>query len=271
MKSVSINKLARFSAMCLACAIVVTNINPSFAQSTDRDNPTPLTTNILSMKGEKGGEDRKIYYYKLTPKSGKIKITLDSECKTNSASVTIKVQNPDGKTLNDLVGVPTGGKPHRTVKTIELPSNTPTILEISTWGFSPIYRIKIDGDWTELASASTPPAQVTVVPTPTKPELTSTSTSARNLSGVYKCNDGGTYYVRQNGNSLWWYGESGDGVGWTNIFKGTIQGNDINGNWIDVPKGNNQGAGVMNLRVSNSKFISTYKTGGFSGSEWTRK
>jgi hypothetical protein len=98
-----------------------------------------------------------------------------------------------------------------------------------------------------------------------------TATPASNLSGVYKCNDGGTYYVRQNGNNLWWYGESGDGVGWTNIFKGTIRGNDINGNWIDVPKGNNQGAGVMNLRVSDGKFISTYKTGGFSGSEWTRQ
>jgi hypothetical protein len=92
----------------------------------------------------------------------------------------------------------------------------------------------------------------------------------RNISGVYKCNDGGTYYVRQDGNQLWWYGESGDGVGWTNVFKGTIRGNEISGNWADVPKGNNQGRGVMMLRqTSGGKFIATYQTGGFSGSEWT--
>jgi hypothetical protein len=99
-----------------------------------------------------------------------------------------------------------------------------------------------------------------------------TVTPARNLSGVYKCNDGGTYYVRQSGNQLWWYGESGDGVGWTNVFKGTIRGSEIRGDWADVPKGNNQGGGVMIVRATSSgRFISTYKTGGFSGSEWTRQ
>jgi hypothetical protein len=36
----SIIKLTRFAAMCVACAIVVTNINPSFAQSTDRGPDT---------------------------------------------------------------------------------------------------------------------------------------------------------------------------------------------------------------------------------------
>jgi hypothetical protein len=118
------------------------------------------------------------------------------------------------------------------------------------------------------ANISSPPKQV-VVKQKLIAELTVESNLA--LSGLYKCNDGGTYYVRQNGNNLWWYGESGDGVGWTNVFKGTIRGREISGTWVDVPKGNNQGRGVMNLRVSGSKLISTYKTGGFSGSEWTRQ
>jgi internalin A len=44
MKSMFTTKLARFATMCVGCAIVVTNIDPSFAQSTDRqssrsDNP----------------------------------------------------------------------------------------------------------------------------------------------------------------------------------------------------------------------------------------
>jgi hypothetical protein len=92
------------------------------------------------------------------------------------------------------------------------------------------------------------------------------------FSGVYKCNDGGTYYVRQSGSSVWWYGESGDGVSWTNVFKGTIQSGEVRGNWVDVPKGSGQGSGIMVIRqVDRNKFISTRKTGGFSGSEWTRQ
>jgi hypothetical protein len=169
MKSLSITKLARFAAMCMSCAIVIGNINPSFAQSTDRDNPTSLTTNTLSMQGEQMGEDRKIYYYKFTPKSRKIKIVLDAECKSASASVTIKVQNPDGNTLDEMTAIPTGGNPERKVKTIELPTGTPAILQISTFGFSPLYRIKIDGDWTELPFTSTPSEQATVVANPAKP------------------------------------------------------------------------------------------------------
>jgi hypothetical protein len=263
MKSVSINKLARFSAMCLACAIVVTNINPSFAQSIDRDNPTPLTVKLLSNPGEQNKNT--VYYYSLTAKPGKITITLDSDSGNKGVfSTNIRIETLDGKRLEYVSAVSGSGSPQRSTKEIAFKSETPVLLLLSSSGH---YRIKIEGNWTQLGSASTPPVQDIVVSTSTKPE----SKPANNLSGVYKCNDGGTYYVRQNGNSLWWYGESGDGVGWTNIFKGTIQGNDINGNWIDVPKGNNQGAGVMNLRVSNSKFISTYKTGGFSGSEWTRK
>jgi hypothetical protein len=166
MKSLSVTKLARFAAMCMSCAIVIGNINPSFAQSTDRDNPTPLTTNTLSMQGEKLGEEHKVYYYKFTPKSGKIKITLDAECKSESAYATISVQNPDGEELHEIMVIVSGGNPGRKVKTMELPLNTPTILKIRTYGSAPQYRIKIDGDWTELPSASTPPEQATVVANP---------------------------------------------------------------------------------------------------------
>lgn len=28
------------------------------------------------------------------------------------------------------------------------------------------------------------------------------------LTGVWSCDDGGTYFIRQVGNIVWWYGES---------------------------------------------------------------
>ncbi len=264
MKSVSITKLARFAAVCVGCAIVITKIDPSFAQSTDRDNPTPLTEKILSNPGK--GNRNTVYYYSLTAKPGKITITIDCDAgRVNDAfSTKVRIQTLDGKERGSGYAGCNPGNPDRSTNDIGFKSETPVLLLLSSSGH---YKIKIEGDWTQSGSASVPPVQDTVASTPTKPE----SKPANNLSGVYKCNDGGTYYVRQNGNNLWWYGESGDKVGWTNIFKGTIRGNDINGTWIDVPKGNNQGGGLMTLRASNGKFISTYKTGGFSGSEWTRQ
>ncbi len=97
--------------------------------------------------------------------------------------------------------------------------------------------------------------------------------TGRGFSGVYKCNDGGTYYVREDEGSWWWYGESGDGVSWANVFRGGENGSGkIEGVWVDVPKGNGRGRGRMTIRLAGpNKFISTYKTGGFSGSEWTRQ
>ena len=97
--------------------------------------------------------------------------------------------------------------------------------------------------------------------------------SGPGYSGVFKCNDGGTYYVQViDYYHWWWYGESGDGVGWTNVFRGTDDdtGNII-GSWSDVPKGKGRSSGGMTVRkVSDNVFISTNKTGGFSGSRWTR-
>jgi hypothetical protein len=96
--------------------------------------------------------------------------------------------------------------------------------------------------------------------------------SSFNLTGRWRCNDGGTYYLRQLGDELWWLGKSpNDGATWTNVYRGKIQGTNVVGNWADVPHGGIMGNGQMNLQVVNPNlFRSTQKTGGFGGSEWTR-
>jgi hypothetical protein len=92
------------------------------------------------------------------------------------------------------------------------------------------------------------------------------------LTGVWNCDDGGKYYIRQLGNKIWWYGESNpNSPGWSNVMYGTINGNTINGNWADVPKGGSLNNGIMKLMIeSNNKMSATQKTGGFGGSVWTR-
>jgi len=92
------------------------------------------------------------------------------------------------------------------------------------------------------------------------------------LTGVWDCDDGGKYYLRQLGSSLWWYGELDPlSPSWSNVMYGTISGNTINGNWADVPKGSIMQNGEMELRIeSANRLVAIHKTGGFAGSVWTR-
>jgi len=97
--------------------------------------------------------------------------------------------------------------------------------------------------------------------------------AASDLTGVWSADDGGTYYLRQVGNRLWWFGRSGDnGATWSNVFQGVMQGNHVGGTWADVPMGRIMGAGEMYLNiVSLDRLVASNKTGGFGGSVWTRQ
>lgn len=96
---------------------------------------------------------------------------------------------------------------------------------------------------------------------------------AADLSGTWRGNDGGTYYLVQRGNSLNWYGEQNStNPAWSNVFDGRIRGDRIRGNWTDVPKGRTRGHGKLDLRITASGNILkiTRKSGGFGGSQLTR-
>lgn len=98
------------------------------------------------------------------------------------------------------------------------------------------------------------------------------SAAPRDLTGRWRGNDGGSYYLRQAGSQLWWYGQSGDnGTAWSNVFHGRIQGNQVIGDWVDVPHGRNMNRGEMLLQILGpNQLRAVHKTGGFGGSEWTR-
>jgi hypothetical protein len=96
--------------------------------------------------------------------------------------------------------------------------------------------------------------------------------ASADLTGVWNCDDGGKYYLRQLTNMIWWYGEANPtSPRWSNVMKGAIEGNTINGNWADVPKGSVMSSGIMVLSIeSNNRLRASKKTGGFGGSVWTR-
>lgn len=95
------------------------------------------------------------------------------------------------------------------------------------------------------------------------------------LTGAWKCNDGGMYYVRQIGNDIQWEGRgtfSSNGVKWVNVFHGTLSSGVIQGDWADTPEGGVLGSGSMVLQVeSNNHFYATsYSGSSFGGSDWQR-
>jgi hypothetical protein len=98
------------------------------------------------------------------------------------------------------------------------------------------------------------------------------SVYAQDLTGVWSCDDGGTYYLHQLGNTLWWLGENDpNSPGFANVARGTINGNIITLNWADVPKGASLNSGYLTLSITSNNMLQkeTY-SGGFSGSVWTR-
>jgi hypothetical protein len=102
------------------------------------------------------------------------------------------------------------------------------------------------------------------------------------LTGVWSADDGGFYYVRQEGQRIWWGGFSGElglqvGLAFCNVFQGSIAGIDVEGSWADVPRGLTHGLGELSFTVQRTAggipFIlnKTAGTGGFSASTWTFK
>jgi hypothetical protein len=92
-----------------------------------------------------------------------------------------------------------------------------------------------------------------------------------NLSGVWNCDDGGKYYVRQLGNKVWWLGErTPTSPAWSNVAHGDLVGNQLRLEWADVPKGSILQSGILLLEVTGNKMTAKQKTGGFGGSNWSR-
>jgi hypothetical protein len=91
---------------------------------------------------------------------------------------------------------------------------------------------------------------------------------ASSLTGIWSCDDGGIYYVRQLGNVLWWHGDGGSGF--SNVLRGTISGNRVVAQWADLPGGRTGSSGQIVLQVSPNRMVALSRTGGFGGVEWTR-
>jgi hypothetical protein len=75
------------------------------------------------------------------------------------------------------------------------------------------------------------------------------------LNGVWSANDGGTYFIRQQGDLVTWAGlhDSGFHMGmeFANVFQGRIgpDGTTLRGDWADVPRGGTNSSGALGLEI----------------------
>jgi hypothetical protein len=148
-------------------------------------------------------------------------------------------------------------------------------------GISSIYQPVYVETQPQQQQPLVPPDQTVKKPPPLvqpKPLQKQFESLLRNyLTGIWKGQDQGTYYVRQVGDNIMWIGMStNDGRSWTNAFAGKIAGDTISGTWVDVPRGKIGGVGGLTLKVSqvgaNIVIQKIGSTGsGFGTSTWQKQ
>ncbi|MHA7058818.1 hypothetical protein ACWGOQ_0016455 [Aquimarina sp. M1] len=101
-----------------------------------------------------------------------------------------------------------------------------------------------------------------------------TRNNINDMTAKWQASDRGSYYIRQVGDTIIWFGEQNYTSGrpaWSNVAFGTRTGNIITLDWVDVPKGNNGGSGRLTLKIDSANKISRISaTGGFGGRIWNR-
>ena len=108
-------------------------------------------------------------------------------------------------------------------------------------------------------------------------EFRHSSAATVDLSGAWRCNDNGNYYIKQVGNDVWWLGRGAD---FANVYRGkmTVRGAlgssvFVIGEWADVPAPGTltRANGQLDLKViSATQFTIVGQTGGFGGTSCNR-
>ncbi|PKL74287.1 MAG: hypothetical protein CVV27_21275 [Candidatus Melainabacteria bacterium HGW-Melainabacteria-1] len=91
------------------------------------------------------------------------------------------------------------------------------------------------------------------------------------LTGVWRGGSSGTYYLRQSGETVLWYGESSaESPAWAQVAIGKRDSqNQIQMDWYDVPKGNSANRGNLTASVlPQAKLAELSHTGSLNESDW---
>ncbi len=92
------------------------------------------------------------------------------------------------------------------------------------------------------------------------------------LTGVWHTRTGATFFVRQLGSEIWWFGtQAPSQPRWTNVASGRLDGNVIRVRWVDVPQGATRNSGTLALKaVSADHLVVSENPNDFLAADWFR-
>lgn len=174
MKSITTQSVQFFAklATITAAILFVMATAVSFAQaqdtpSTDRDNPTPFTSNVVTGDGV---DDKTEYYYSFNAGPGEITITLDVKAEKGTAvsSVDLALFDAKSRKLMSTYANPDHGSSKRAVETVKVRGTQTLLLEVTVSQGVDNFKIKLDGavKTDPAVGGSVAPADPSATPSP---------------------------------------------------------------------------------------------------------
>jgi|GEM_PF-769138 len=143
---------ARLYAMSLVIAVFLccASISPVFGQerSTDRDNPTPVTANVIT--DDLDGSDTS-YFYKFAAGPGKLTVTIEVKASATNAGAMLDLFDAKSRPiLSDVLAQGVDGGSERIVNSVQLSGKRDIVMRIKglkygDTGGTGTYKVTLDG------------------------------------------------------------------------------------------------------------------------------
>ena len=167
---------ARFYAVGLIIAVflIFASMSSAFGQerSTDRDNPTPLTANVVT--DELDGTDT-AYFYKFTAGPGKLTVTIEVKASGTNAGAMFDLFDANSRPiLTDVLAQGIDGGSERIVNSVQLSGKRDIVMKVKglkygDTGGTGTYKITLNGPVMVPAAPAPAPAPAAPAPAPAAP------------------------------------------------------------------------------------------------------
>jgi hypothetical protein len=196
MKSITSNTVQAFAKLATITAailfVMATSVSFARAQdtpSTDRDNPTPFTSNVVTGDGV---DEKTEYFYSFNAGPGEVTITLDVKAEKGTAvsSVDLALFDAKSKKLVSTYANPDHGSSKRVVETVKVRGTQTLLLEVTVSTGVDNFKIKLDGavKFDPTVGGSVAPADPSAIPSPSPGEanaaLESSSSTQADATGA---------------------------------------------------------------------------------------
>jgi hypothetical protein len=139
-------KMKKSLLLVASLLVLIAATGSAFAQSTDRDHPTPFTSD--EVKGELRGEEVE-YFYSFTAGPGEVTITVDVKSSGGTTGTAFELLDSDAnKVLLCCEGAQADstGSTGRDVQTIKIGKRQTVILHLTPFKYGTgTYRVRISG------------------------------------------------------------------------------------------------------------------------------